>query len=92
MDCENFLRIQKRLAELRNEEEAKLHALAELQKAYLAANSDLARDQVKQTVGEIRELSKAARSEIRELKQQLLLHISIEKANELYEQFLTTQH
>ena len=72
MKDDDFVRIQQRLAELRKEEEAKLVALSELQKAYLSANSDAQRDAVKETVGKIRELSKIHRQEIRELKQKLL--------------------
>lgn len=84
MDYENFVRTQERLSQLKTEEEAKLKALADLQQAYLSANSDQQRDSVKQMVGKIREMSKLARIEIRELKQQILRHMSLEKANELH--------
>lgn len=65
------LRIRARLAELRNEEEQKLKALAELQQYYVEARSDEEREKVRQAVAEIRELSKKARQEIRELNAQL---------------------
>ena len=88
MDCDEFVRSQARLAELKKEEEAKLRALAELQQAYVTANSDAERDHVKQMVGRIREISKLARGEIRELKQQILAHMTLEVANDLYERWL----
>ncbi len=85
---EKFIQIQQRLSELRREEEAKLMALAELQKAYLAANSDSQRDAVKETVGKIRELSKIHRQEIRELNQQLLQHMTLEQAKTFSEKLI----
>lgn len=80
-----FARIHERLTELRLEEEAKLTALAELQKAYLSANSDSQRDAVKETVGKIRELSKLHRKEIRELNQELLQYMTLEQAKNFFE-------
>ena len=88
MDCDLFVRSQARLAELKKEEEAKLQALAELQQAYVSANSDAERDHVKQMVGRIREMSKLARAEMRDLKQEILAHMPYEKANDLYERLL----
>jgi hypothetical protein len=88
MDCDVFVRSLTRLAELKKEEEAKLRALAELQQAYVAANSEADYEQIKQMVVRIREMSKLARAEIRDLKQQILAHMSLEKANDLYERFL----
>ncbi len=85
MPYDEFAVIQQRLSELRMEEEAKLAALAELQKAYLSANSDAQREAVKETVGKIRELSKIHRQEIRELNQRLLKHMTLEQAKDLYE-------
>ncbi len=82
---EKFIQIQRKLSELRKEEEAKLTALAELQKAYLSANSDAQRDAVKETVGKIRELSKIHRQEIRELNHQLAQHMTLEQARNFYE-------
>ena len=64
-------RIRARLAELRGEEEQKLKALAQLQQYYVDARSDEEREQVRQAVAEIREISKKARQEIRELNTQL---------------------
>lgn len=85
---EKFIQIQQRLSELRKEEEAQLTALAELQKAYLSANSDSQRDAVKETVGKIRELSKIHRQEIRELNQQLLQHMTLEQAKTFSEKLI----
>jgi hypothetical protein len=90
IDCDTFIRIQERLAELRKEEEAKLNALADLQKAYNSASSDAERENVKQIVGKIREISRTARVEIRELKQQILAHMPLERATELYNQLLNS--
>lgn len=84
---EDFLRIQKRLTDLRNEEEKKLLVLADLQRAFVGANTDFERDYVKQTVARIRELSKAARAEMRKLKQELLQHLTLDEANDLYDRW-----
>jgi len=85
MVYEEFTRIQGRLAELRSEEDAKLQALAELQKAYLSASSDAQRESVKVMVGKVREMSKIARQEIRELNQEICKYMTLEKARELYQ-------
>jgi hypothetical protein len=85
---EKFVRIEERLAFLRKEEEQKLLALGELQKAYVAANSDAERDMVKITVGKIRELSRATRTEIRSLNQELIQHLPLEQAHKLYQDLL----
>jgi DNA-directed RNA polymerase subunit F len=88
MSVERFLEIHRRLAELKAEEEQKLAFLAELQKSYIAAGSDLERDKVKETVGKIRELSKIAREEIRGLNQQINDVMPIEKARDFYKKYL----
>ena len=88
MEAQEFLRIQARLAELKEEEDHKLIALSQLQKAFVGANSDAERDYVKQTVGQIREMSRSARQEIRELRQRLANNMTIEKADELYARWL----
>ena len=91
MPCEEFVRIQLRLTELRKEEENKLLALADLQKAYLSANSDAERDSVKEVVVKIRELSKAARQEIKDLNAKIVSHLPLELARTLYDCLLEAQ-
>ena len=88
---DKFLRLQERLTELRKEEEEKLKALAELQKAYLAANSDSDREVVKMTVRKIRELSKLTRTEIRSLTQELSNHMPLSLAHDFYQRLLEAQ-
>jgi hypothetical protein len=88
MKLDEFLRIQERLAYLRKEEEDKLKALAELQAVYVSANSDEQREMVKQTVGQIRELSRKTREEIRSLNSTIHQHMELSEARELYEQYL----
>jgi hypothetical protein len=88
---DKFIRVQTRLAELRLEEDQKLELLAELQKVYLSANSDLEKDKVKEMVGKIRELSKVARSEIRSLNSKIQEHMPVEKARHLYKRLLELQ-
>jgi len=88
MDVDRFIEIQIRLAELRKDEDGKLVALAELQKAYLAATTDDEKEMVKETVGRIRELSRITRVEIRALNQEIVQHMPLEKARELYELLL----
>ena len=89
MPLEEFLRIQQRLTFLRKEEEDKLKALAELQTVYVSANSDEQREMVKQMVGQIRELSRKTREEIRSLNSTIHQHMELSEARELYEQYLT---
>jgi thioesterase domain-containing protein len=88
MPLEEFLRIQERLAFLRKEEENKLSALAELQKAYLAANTDHQQEMVKNTVGQIRELSRKTREEIRSLNSVIFQRMPLQLAKELYDNYL----
>ena len=88
MNLDEFVQIHKRLAELRKEEEDKLKALAELQQYYVSANSDLQREQVKQAVAQIRELSRKTREEIRSLNTRLAQHWDLSRAKELYERYL----
>ncbi len=87
MDFEEFIRIQGRLKFLRGEEEAKLRALAELQQAFLAANTDLEREKVSYAVANIRELSRKTREEIRSLNSEIIKHMSLELAKSLCEKF-----
>ena len=87
MPLEDFLQIQRRLQELRFEEDAKLRALAELQQVYLSANTDQERDLVKEAVAQIRELSRATRLEIRELNNRLIQFMTLEQARELFERY-----
>ena len=91
MDVGRFLQIQRRLEELRGEEQKKLNALSELQKVFVAANSDYERDLVKKTVGDIRELSKTTRKEIRELNEELVQSMPLDTARELYRLFLEAE-
>jgi hypothetical protein len=88
MPMDEFLRIHERLAYLRNEEENKLTALAELQKTYLAANTQEQQEMVKQMVGQIRELSRKTREEIRSLNSIVYQHMPLQLAKEVYEQYL----
>jgi hypothetical protein len=89
MPLEDFLRIQERVAFLRKEEEDKLKALAELQKIYLAANTDQQRDQVKEAVAQIREMSRKTREELRELNSIIHRHLDVAAAKQLYERYLS---
>ena len=82
------MRIHERLAYLRKEEENKLRALAELQKAYLAANTDQQQEMVKNTVGQIRELSRKTREEIRSLNSIIFQRMPLQLARELYDNYL----
>lgn len=91
MPYDAFLRVHQRLAELRSGEEQKLRLLAELQKSYISADSDTDRDKVKEVVGKIRELSRAAREEIRSLNREILNYMPIEKARALYLELLIAQ-
>lgn len=85
MPYETFLQIHERQAQLRRDEEQRLEMLAGLQKSYLSALSDEEREKVKQMVGKIRELSRAAREEIRSLNQEIQTHMPVEKAREMYQ-------
>lgn len=87
MPLEEFLQIQRRLRELHHEENVKLQALAELQQVYLSANTDAERDMVKQAVGQIRELSKATRTQIRELNSKVAKYMSLEQAYDLFSRY-----
>ena len=89
---EEFLRIQERLAVLRKEEELKLKALAELQQVYVAANTDQQRDLVKDTVAQIREISRKTREDIRALNSELFKRMPLQEAKELYENYLQAAH
>lgn len=88
MPYDDFVRIHRRLAELRGEEEAKLKALADLQKMYLAANSDPQREAVKEMVGKIRELSRQHRLEMRALNDEIQQKMPFQLAAELYVRLL----
>ena len=65
----------------------KLNALAELQKAYLSANTDEQRDMVKDAVAQIREISRKTREEIRALNSKIYERMPLAEAKELYEQY-----
>lgn len=81
-----FVRIQKRLSEIKKEEEAQLKALSELAVAYQAAQSDLQREAVKTMVGKIREISKQFRGEMRALKTELSNKMPLEEAAGFWQQ------
>ena len=87
MAVDEFLKIQERLAFLRNEEQLKLTALAELQQIYVAAGSDQEREMVKNAVGQIREVSRKTREEIRALNSIIHQHMPLDEAKELYERY-----
>jgi hypothetical protein len=87
MPLDEFLQIQRRLKDLRFEEDAKLRALAELQQVYLSAYTDQERDLVKEAVGKIRELSRSTRQEIRELNNRIVQYMSLEQARDLFERY-----
>ena len=89
MPLDEFLRIQERLAFLRREEAEKLKALAELQEVYVSANSDQQREMVKEMVGQIRELSRNTREEIRSLNSKIHQHMELAEARELYAEYQT---
>lgn len=91
MPYDDFVRIHRRLAELHSEEEAKLKALADLQKMYLAANSDPQRDAVKEMVGKIRDLSKQNRQEMRSLNNDIQQKMPFNLAAELYQRLLAIE-
>lgn len=88
----DFLRIYGRILELEKEEDAKLEALSNLQEAFLSASTDAERDYVKRTVGEIRELSKAARAELRALRSEIIKFMSLETAKDLYRKLEMARH
>ena len=85
---DEFLRMQERLAFLRKEEEEKLRALGELQAVYVSATTDQQRDLVKTAVGQIRELSRKTREEIRTINSRIYERMQLARAKELYEQYL----
>jgi hypothetical protein len=87
MPLDEFLKIHRRLKDLRFEEEAKLRALSELQQVYLGANTDQERELVKEAVARIRELSRATRQEIRELNNRVVQFMPLEQARELFERY-----
>ena len=87
MPLDEFLRIQERLAYLRQEETEKLKALAELQAVYVSADNDKQRDMVKEMVGQIREMSRKTREEIRSLNSTIHQHMQLSEAKELFEQY-----
>jgi regulator of sirC expression with transglutaminase-like and TPR domain len=91
MPLEEFLRIQERLAVLRKDEDMKLKALAELQKAYLAANTDEQQEMVKDAVAQIREISRKTREEIRALNSKIYEHMPLADAKDLYEKYLASK-
>ncbi|HEY4491175.1 MAG TPA: hypothetical protein VI958_04200 [Acidobacteriota bacterium] len=88
---EDFLRTYGRILELEKEEDAKLEALSNLQKAFLSASTDAEREYVKQTVGQIRELSKAARAELRALRTEMIRFMPLETAKDLYRRLELTR-
>jgi hypothetical protein len=88
---DEFLRIHERLAYLRKEEENKLTALAELQKTYLAANTEQQQEMVKNMVGQIRELSRKTREEIRSLNAIVFQHMPLQIGKELYDRYLEAE-
>jgi len=88
MPLDAFLQIHERQAGLRKAEEERLKMLADLQKSYISASTDQQREQVKELVGKIRELSKAAREEIRSLNRELQSHMRVEQARELYQKLV----
>ncbi len=87
MPVDDFLQIQRRLRDLRFEEDAKLRALAELQQVYLSANTDEERDLVKDAVAKIRDLSRATRQEIRDLNNRIVAFMPLDVARELFERY-----
>lgn len=87
MPLEEFLQIHYRIMELRKEEEAKLNALAEIQKVYLSATTDEEKELVRQTVADIRELSRKARLEIRSLNTRILASMSMDESNDLFARY-----
>ena len=87
MPVDDFLQIQRRLRDLRFEEDAKLRALAELQQVYLSANTDEERDLVKDAVAKIRDLSRVTRQEIRDLNNRIVQFMSLDVARELFERY-----
>jgi hypothetical protein len=91
MPLDEFLRIHERLAYLRKEEEDKLSALAELQKTYLSANTEQQQEMVKNMVGQIRELSRKTREEIRSLNSIVFQHMPLQLARELYDRYLVVK-
>jgi len=91
MDVDRFVEIQTRVAGLRKDENGKLAALAELQKAYLSATTDEEKEMVKQTVGRIRELSRITRLEIRALNHEIVQHMTLEQGRDLYNLLLQAQ-
>lgn len=91
MPYDDFVRIQYRLAQLRKEEEDKLKALADLQQAFLSATTEKETETVRKTVGEIREISRAAREEIRQLIGELQKHMSIDLARDFYARVLQAE-
>lgn len=88
MPYDDFMKIQVRLAQLRKEEEDKLKALADLQQAFVSAKTESEIEVVRKTVGEIREISRAAKQEIRQLIRELQKHMSIDLARDFYAQVL----
>jgi hypothetical protein len=91
MPLDEFLRIHQRLAYLRKEEENKLIALAELQKTYLAASTEQQQEMVKHMVGQIRELSRKTREEIRSLNSIVFQHMPLQLGKELYDRYLEAE-
>jgi hypothetical protein len=88
MPLDEFLRIHDRLAWLRGQEDERLKALAELQKGYVAAITDQQREKIKNMVGQIREISRKMREEIRALNTIVHQHMPLAEAKQLYEQYL----
>lgn len=91
MPYDDFVRIQSRLAQLRKEEEDKLKALADLQQAFLSATTERETETVRKTVGEIREISRAARQEVRQLIGEIQRHMSVDLARNFYAQVLKAE-
>jgi hypothetical protein len=89
---EEFLQIHDRLAVLRKEEADKLKALAELQATYVSSITDRERENVKTIVGQIRELSRKTREEIRALNVRIHGKMELADAKELYERYLAAPH
>ncbi len=91
MPLNDFLNTHKRLAELRSQEDEALKALAQLQQAYLAAATDQQRDAVKTMVGQIREISRETRLEIRSLNTTIHSRLPLDQAKELYARYTETE-
>lgn len=84
MPVERFIQLNRRLEVLQRDQDLKLKALGELREYYLSAGTEKELQTIKETVGQIREISRTTRTEIRAIKSEIAAALPLDVALELY--------